>query len=236
MLRNFLLVSLLFLGYDDDPKDLQWNRYVTKNFEILSLDDAQGKYLSGNVEYIKTWVLWRWGVKDVEFKKPCKLICVPSTPLNARLFGKNVPVVKSDENGTIIWMISEQPKWHSALAGLITEAAVTNLESVSGKKLPLWCRRGMSVLNGRVSDIKMPAKVDTKWLMDGKPTEAQKATYDAQAAAFCLWVRTEYNGKVFLDVLSDTSEQGLQKHLGLGYSAADAKIQSFLQKADKFTW
>jgi hypothetical protein len=49
---------------DFELKNLQWNRYVTKNFTILSIDNEKGKILSESIEEIKTSSLVRWGFPD----------------------------------------------------------------------------------------------------------------------------------------------------------------------------
>ena len=58
-----------------DPvlKDLAWNRYATKSFVIMSIDDAQGKWMSDNLEVIKIWCLERWGFPDFQFTKECRV-------------------------------------------------------------------------------------------------------------------------------------------------------------------
>jgi len=205
---------------------LQWNRYTTDNFEVLSLDDAQGKYLCSNIEYIKTWTLWRWGIKDFDFpsvknskgdtvKVKCKLICVPSADLYEKLFNRKTPSwrveVKDGVPEYTVWFITEGTKWNTNLPVLLTEVVIANFEASTGSKFPVWCHRGMSVLNGRIEDIRARLSLvggfDSKSLFAMTPEaytkldDTKKATFDAQAAFFCLWARQEFNGKVFLDFL-----------------------------------
>jgi hypothetical protein len=229
------------------PKELQWNRYVTKNFEILSLDDAQGKYLNDNLEFMKTWILWRWGIKDADFQAPCKVVCVPSSELYEKLFNRKTSAWRADlVNGKtegIVWIIADQQKWNVSIPNQLTEVVLANFEALYGRKMPVWCHRGMSVLNGRLTDVRasviQATKIDTKNILEttfenyNKLNEVQKATFDAQAATFCLWARQEHNWKVFLDFLAGSMinpEHSLQ-YLGVNtYVLCDSKVQFYQQK------
>jgi hypothetical protein len=229
------------------PKELQWNRYVTKNFEILSLDDAQGKYLSDSIEHIKVWTLWRWGISDVDFQMKCKLICVPSVDLYEKLFNKKTSSWRAEiKNGnleTTVWIISSGEKWNTHIPTQLTECVLSNFELIHGRKIPIWAHRGISLLNGRFSDIRsqfpLVTKFDVKMLLETTPdiynkfSEGQKSAFDAQATVFCLWVRQEFDGKVFLDFLGSSivnPEWSLQ-YFGLTtYVSCNEKLQIYLPK------
>ncbi len=237
-----------------EPKELQWNRYTTTNFEILSLDDAQGRYLSDNIEHIKTWVLWRWGMKDNNFPSKCKVICVPAADLYEKLFNKKTSAWKVDKDGYTVWIMTDGQKWNTRLPVQLTEVVIANMEAAYGTKMPVWVHRGMSVLNGRIEDIRaaLPAAsgFSSSSLLSmthdaySKLSDPQKAGFDAQAAFFCLWVRQEYNGKVFLDFLGGSvinPEQSLQ-YFGLtSFAECDARVRAYLDKLPSgsdyyFTW
>ena len=56
-------------------KDLSWNRYTTENFVIVSIDDKQGKWLSENIEKIKSLIegsynLVEWVDGDTQLSPP----------------------------------------------------------------------------------------------------------------------------------------------------------------------
>lgn len=242
------------LKKEPDIKELQWNRYVTVNFEILSLDNNQGKYLSKNVENIKTWVLWRWGIKDVNFIKKCKIMCVPSKSLYNKLFSKNESVWRVDKDGYNIWLITEGVDWNIKLPFLMTEVVLANFEDTYKSKLPLWCYKGMSILNGPIKDIKSglgftndisTSKILTMTLENYKSlNDKEKKVFDFQCSFFCLWIKQEYGIKVFLDFMSGTmvnKEQSL-RFLGLGtYAECDGKLKLYLSKLSNganyyFTW
>lgn len=244
--------SAQLTAFKDEPVPLQWNRYTTNNFEILSLDDAQGKYLFYNIEFIKTWTLWRWGIKDVDFASgtnkqivKCKVVAVPNRDLYFNLFGKKDPTwrveIKDGKFESVIWIITDEQKWNTAIPTQLTEVILTNFENTYQTKFPVWCRRGMTVLNSRLSDIKLNLKTEviSKTLLEMTPevysqlTSAQKTTYDSQAAVFCLWLRQEHNGKVFLDFLSAAmgSPQSAFQVVGFtSYADADQKLKAYLSK------
>ncbi len=87
------------------PKEIegkQWNRWTSKNFTVLALDDTQAKYLHGHLEEIKSWSLARWGLYDIDFSVECKLICVSDPALFEKLFKiKQTRVEVRRENGKI---------------------------------------------------------------------------------------------------------------------------------------
>jgi hypothetical protein len=54
---------------DPQIKNLEWNRYTSKNFTVLSIDNQKGKDLSETIDSLKSSVLTRWGFPDVKFTK-----------------------------------------------------------------------------------------------------------------------------------------------------------------------
>jgi hypothetical protein len=74
------------------PKEiegLQWNRWTSKNFTVLALNDRYAKYLHDNLEQIKAWTYTRWGFANQDFSVECKLICVDDPVLFEKLFQVN---------------------------------------------------------------------------------------------------------------------------------------------------
>jgi len=230
-----------------EPPQIQWNRYVTKNFEILSLDDAQGKYLYDNMEFMKTWTLWRWGMKDIDFSMKCKVVCVPSKDLYKKLFNKENALWRVDMDGnriksTTIWIITDEPHWNTAIPLQLTEVVHAEFEQSYGAKLPFWVHRGMTVLNTRLTDIRVclakTGNPSTKALLEmtaeaySKLDANGKATYDAQAAAFTLMLRKQFGGGKAVLAMTDISRTnplvGLQ-NVGkfATYEAADTAFQGF---------
>lgn len=252
-----------------EKSEMQWNRYVTDNFEILSVDDGQGKYLYDNIEFIKVWITWRWGMKNFDFpvlnngkgesvKVRCKLICVHNAGIYEKLFNRKTPAWRIETKNGIpeytVWLISEGEKWNTKMPAVLTEVVLNNFEANTGIKFPVWCNKGMSLVNSRLMDIRasvpFATDFDSKTLLNmtqegyNKLTDAQKAGFDAQAAMFCLWARQEYNGKVFLDFLSGSTinpEYCLQYFGVKTYAECDLKVKAYLSKLPGgsdyyFTW
>lgn len=231
------------------PKELQWNRYVTANFEILSLDDSQGKYLYNNIEFIKTWVLWRWGMKDIELSSKCKIICVPSVDLYEKLFNKQSSSWSAEQE-YVIWMITDGKKWNTKLPVYLTEIVLRNFEKKYNVEIPTWCHRGMSILNGRIDDVRL--KVNTGVFASAtlltenysKLSDNQKNNYDAESALFCLWIKKEYGNKIFLKYINDSSsnpEYYLQYFGVKTYSECDQRVKQYSKQLINgsdglFTW
>jgi hypothetical protein len=241
------LEELLRGGVQLPPQQLQWNRYETKNFEILSLDDAQGRYLYDNIEFIKTWILWRWGMKDVDLPDggKCKVVAVPNKELYSQLFNRSSPTWRTEsKNGKTygtIWLITDEVKWNTAIPTQLTEVVLANFEDNYKVKFPVWCRRGMTVLNSRFSDIRstFTSTCDTKNLLEmtqeryTQLNEAQRKVYDSQATVFCLWVKQEFGGKLFLDAVSGgmTSPQMTLQLIGqVSYSDVDLRLKEYQPK------
>lgn len=238
------------------PPEMQWNRYVTDNFEILSVDDDQGKYLYDNIEFIKVWITWRWGMKNYDFpvlnndkgestKVRCKLICVHNSAIYEKLFNRKTPAWRIEtKNGVpeyTVWLINEGEKWNTKIPFILTGVVLNNFEANSGVKFPVWCHKGMSLLNSRLMDIRtsipLSTDFDSKTLLNmdlesyNKLTDAQKDKFDAQAAMFCLWVRQEFNGKIFLDFLSGSTinpEYCLQYFGIKTYAECDIKVKAHI--------
>ena len=80
--------SLIAAGNSEVPKvieGLQWNRWTSKNFVVLALDDNYAQFLHNHLEVVKTWTLKRWGLSDVDYSVPCKFICVDDPSLFYKL-------------------------------------------------------------------------------------------------------------------------------------------------------
>ena len=79
---------------DPEIKSLEWNRYVTKNFTILSIDNQKGKQLAETIDSLKSLSLTKWGFPDVKFTKECRVFCVPNYNLLKKLFNLNASKVQ----------------------------------------------------------------------------------------------------------------------------------------------
>lgn len=222
---------------------LQWNHYETKNFDIFSIDDKQGSYLAKNIENIKTWIFFRWGVNDVGFRKRCKVMCVPNKELFVKLFGKDSSSMAVEKGA--IWIITDTDHWHtSVLAPLMTEACLVEFESFYKVQFGAWSHRGMTVLNGTPSDIRIVLSsfegknyIASKEMLSitldvyAKMSTIDKARFDIQSAAFCLLIRKEIGAQMFLDYV-DQSRVDPERALAIlhfaDYKSLDGSLSSYL--------
>jgi len=207
---------------DPELKNLEWNRYVTKNFTILSIDNERGKLLAENIEAMKASALVRWGFPDVTFTKECRVFCVPSYSLLKKFFNINSGRVQSRKDLNVIWFVLDD-KPSKAILPLITQIALNEYEIAQKTILPFWFKRGAFILNGPVADIRqeltnfndiarkeqfthtaeqMLVSTEEEY---NKQSAENKKIYDEQAVCLCLLLRKEF-GEVklqgFLRILS----------------------------------
>lgn len=195
----------------DDPelKNLEWNRYVTKNFVILSIDNEKGKKLAEEIDQYKKSALTRWGFPDVQFSKECRVFCVPSSSLLKKLFNLTGPKVQLRKDLNAIWLVLDE-KSEKGIIPYVTQVALAELEAAEKTALPFWFKRGAIVLNGSVDDVRSSLRVfnDSARKEQFTHTAEQmfvsteeeynkqgaenKKVYDTQAACLCLLLRKEF--------------------------------------------
>jgi len=211
-----------------DIRSLKWNKYNTKNFEILGIDNSQAVYLNANLENMKSWILVRWGLPDVQFNIPCRIICVPNKELYQAFFAKETQCyrVVRDKNGSIvemaIWLNLDSSHWTTGdVPRALTEVCLQQAEAQTGK-LGLWAHRGTALLNGDLGTIRSYLGAlnqafiqDTPifWskeilLMDESKlaNNSAKAWYDAEATAFCLMLYKEFGPIKFRQFLLESQK------------------------------
>ncbi|MEI7488402.1 MAG: hypothetical protein WCJ72_13535 [Chryseobacterium sp.] len=210
-----LFVFALLLGFDppaiEDPliKNLVWNRYITTNFTILSIDNDQGYWMKNNLEDIKIWCLTRWGFSDIKFSKECRIFCVPNKNLLKKLFNLDSSKIeirkKNDEiEITAMWLVLDD-KPSKVLPIYLTEIILAEFESSNLVKLPLWSKKGMSSLNGMIDDIKLDLSnlsnvkiYDIQTILNMNEQQFVKLGQDKQklfinqSVALCLLLRKEF--------------------------------------------
>lgn len=199
-----------------DPalKDLVWNRYTTKSFVIMSIDDAQGKWMSGNMELVKTWCLERWGFPDFQFTKECRIFCVPNKALLKKLF--NLDESKAEvrrTNGqieiTAMWLVLDD-KPARIVPPQLTKICMAEFEQRHNVTIPFFAKNGIALLNGTIPDIRghivslgtvvqkdQPIFISEKmFLMTeeeyNKQSVEHKKIFDQQSVALCLLLRKEF--------------------------------------------
>lgn len=199
-----------------DPalKDLVWNRYTNKNFVIMSIDNAQGKWMSENIDNIKTWCIERWGFPDFQFTKECRVFCVPNKVLFKKLFNLDESKVEiRRKDGTIeitaMWLVLDD-KPARVIPKQLTQICFAEFEQKHNVSLPFFAKNGMAILNGTIPDIRndmvylggmvqkdQPIFVSEKMFSMtedeyNKSSAENKRIFDCQSAALCLLLRKEF--------------------------------------------
>lgn len=207
---------------DPELKNLEWNRYVSKNFVVLSIDNEKGKQLSEAIEGLKSKALNRWGFPDVTFSKECRIFAVPSYNLLKKLFNITAPRVQLRKDVNVLWVVLDD-QLDKSVAPFLSQVAFAEYETAQKTALPFWFKRGAFGLSGVVGDIRQDLKnfeetarkeqftytveqmlVSTEDEYNKQSAENKKV-YDRQAQCLCLLLRKEF-GEVklqgFLRILS----------------------------------
>lgn len=188
---------------------MEWNRYVGKNFTILSIDNEKGKELVDSLENLKKSALTRWGFPDVKFTKECRVFVVPDYELLKKLFGLNIGKVQLRKELNVIWCVGDD-KPNKSILPYLTQVCLYEYEQVESTNLPVWFKRGCVTLNTSVSDVRETLKpfneiarkeqfthsaeqMFTATEEDyNKQTNENKKIFDQQAALLCLMLRKEF--------------------------------------------
>jgi hypothetical protein len=202
---------------DPQIKNLEWNRYVSKNFVILSIDNDKGKQLTDSLEAMKNSCLTRWGFPDIKFSKECRVFVVPDYELLKKLFNLNIGKTQLRKELNVIWCVGDSNPDRTILP-LLTQVCLSEYEVSESVSLPLWFKRGCISLNNSVSDIRENLKnynevarkelfafsVDQMFSFTdddyNKQTTENKKLFDQQASCLCLLLRKEF-GEVKLQGL-----------------------------------
>jgi len=240
------------------PKEidgLQWNRWTSKNFVVLAINDSYAKYLNQHLEMVKTWILARWGLFDTDFSGQCKLICVDDPVLFEKLFNikKTKVEIRRDGQGrikeTVIFLLADNSPSHSVPVPL-TDVCLAEFGNKYNEDFAWWTYRGMSLLNGPLDDISRtvanvnePIKTNSvmyfsKALLNLtkeeyiKLPEDQKSSFDSSAVIFCLMIRKEFGQEKFHHVIKDSitdPENSLKKWTGFdSYDDFDITFKRYM--------
>lgn len=243
-------------GLPKELDGLMWNRWTSKNFVVCSLDDTQAQYLHKHLELVKGWALSRWGMYDIDYSVPCKLICVGDRDLYKKLFNlKETKVeVRYDVNGkiseNIIFLLIDGPP--SATVPIpVAEVSLSEFAQKYNANFGLWTFKGMSRLNGtlgqireRISTLKSVIDKDeplyfSKSLMEMTPkqfntlSEDKKRLYENCSLMMCLMIRKEMGQDTYLKLLKRTTEvspeEAIKDTLGFeSYDEFDGSFKRFL--------
>lgn len=240
-----LLISLVLVSQayaqgtlPEEFKDLQWNRYVTKNFEILSIDEKQGLHLHKNLEKVKTWIYHHWGMKDITFKRKCMVICTPTDEMFKKFFRKEDVSPKYNDKVSAVWVSLDSNKgnWLKTIVSeKITHICLYEFRDAYDIKLRPWMVYGMSVLNtdpsyasGIISKNNFVSRNGT-YINGGMSTkqifettfediesedQEYKGKFKAQSAVLTLFLKKELTGgreKFKKFVVVENYKEGLRK-------------------------
>jgi len=216
---------------DPELKNLQWNRYAAENFSILSIDDAQGKWLSENMDKIRSWCLTRWGFPESKFTKECRVFCVPNKALLKKLFSLEQSKVEVRKDMTVMWLVLDD-KPARTIPPQLTHICLTEFEAKHNVVIGWWFKRGSAQLNGTIPDIRQSVAALDDMLKKDRPifvsekmftmteedynkeSAANKKIFDQQAVALCIMLRKEFGEaklQGFLRISSKNNSQDVLK-------------------------
>lgn len=200
-----------------------WNRWVSDNFVVCCLNEGKAEYLYQNLEKVKSWIFSRWGLADTRFSSECIILGVDDRLFFKKLFGVDDSKVeiRRDANGditrTVIFLLLDDAP-SKTIPGPLTEVCLAEYEQVHHIKFGWWAHRGMSILNGPLSEIRqnisyLKPKFDQNepmffgkslfeyqeenWIKDAN----SRQLFDACALSLCLMLRKEFGETKFLSLL-----------------------------------
>lgn len=223
-----------FLSTSPDS-DMQWNRYSTDNFVILSISDKQGRWLYNNLEQIKYWCLSRWGISNYKLKNECRIMVVPNKDLFKKFFNLDKFHLEFRKNGdstiTAIWLFLEEgneEQIFNDLPKIISEACFK--EIIKNKK---FLEVGVSLLNESPNKIKNNLKDIKEINMDffkksledyEKFNNLQKSDFEKNSLLFCLMLKKEFGESKFLKLLLSDEKDAL-KNINKIYQFNDGELE-----------
>ena len=236
---------------DESISSLQWNRYTTKNFTILSIDDKQGKWLEENIESIKKWCLTRWGYENIDFNKECRIFVVPNKEMLKNLFNISEPKVEIRKNNdelelSIVWLsLDTNPA--NVIPTFITHVCLQNLQEKYKIKFDIWFERGIAQLNNTIVEAKNDLKGIAKNIIENssmftseklfnikadefyKLSESKQQMFDNQSLALVLMLRKEFGEIKLHNFVKSVPQQGYQTMLNkiYGFSSYDHFDKSY---------
>lgn len=228
------LLCFLFLTLNLYGEDLEWNRYSTDNFVVLSIDNSQGKNLSENLDKYKKNYLTKWGFPDFKFSKECRVFCVPSEAMLKKLFNITESKVEYRKELNVAWIVFGD---YSA----ISEIVYKEFEEKYKTELPFWFKRGSYLLNK--SDVRKQlkdcnGKFSAEKLLNMKKDEydknEDKKILDQQFVCLCLMLRKEFGEVKLQGFLRFSSSNDVKDVLSfvygfVSYQAFDKQYQRFVK-------
>jgi hypothetical protein len=245
MFKALLFLALVFSNYavfaqdsnilmpageqlvQNDFQDLVWNRYTTENFTILSIENKQGKWLSYNIENIKSWCLKRWGLPNIKFEKECRIMVVPNKELLKKLFNISeskyeARIVDGKLEIIALWLsLDSEEDLVDTVPYFITICSMLEIDQKFNTKSNLFLTKGMAELNRSLVKIKenlKTANIDDKDIIKAFSTDIKKMSQDDlnKSLIVSLMLRKEFGESRFLRFLF--SNKNTNDSLGLIYN------------------
>jgi hypothetical protein len=252
MYQIVLIMSLAFClpPPEDIPeiKGLVWNRYVTNNFTILSIEDEQGYWMKNNIEGIKSWCLGRWGLPDIKFSRECRVFCVPDSAMLKKLFDLDSSKFEVRRKGpdleiTAMWLaLDDKPS--KIIPSYLSQVALSEFESINKIKLPFWCKVGISRLNRGIPEIKSDlTSIDNDKLFDmstlmntseeqfSKLSAEKMRVFSSQSELLCLFIRKEFGEVRLHSFMKENFRVGSDKSVTsvLGFTGHEDMERTYLR-------
>lgn len=232
---------------------LVWNRWTSKNFVVLSLNNDYAKYLNQHLELVKSWTLSRWGLLDIDYSVQCKFICVDDPALFDSLFRikKTKIEIRRNELGvikeTVIFLLASDVPSHT-VPSPITEVSLVEFAQRYNTNFAWWSHRGIAILNGPLDQIRLHITETKKSLTSDSPmffsknlllttkaqydkfTDEKKRLFDNSAVLFCLMIRKEFGQDKFHHMLKDKgSEESIKKWIKFeNYDEFDKSFKRYM--------
>jgi len=238
---------------DPELRSLEWNRYVNKNFVILSIEDSQGLWLCKNAPKLNEWCVSRWGFTPKDLSKECRMFCVPNNSLLKKLFGLDSPKVeiRKDKDGKTeimaMWFVLDETRTTPFLPQSLTRIGFSDFSEQNNYTVPFWFMRSAELINSSAktsfknaaevfekSEYKNVSLLSCKDLLttDAKVYQAmpsnKKDCFDSQSVVLCMMLRKEFGEAklhYFLNVL-----QGGNLALALKSSYGYESLEDFEKK------
>ena len=153
LLSQELVVPINSTARLEANETLEWNRYVSGNFTILSVDDTQGRWLSNNIQQIKRWCVNRWGFPDFNLNRECRIFCVPNKTLMKKLFGIDAPHFEERENILALWLILDNEP-AKVIPQYLTPLLYYEFQKEYKTRLSLWFVLAASELNTTPKEVR----------------------------------------------------------------------------------
>jgi len=207
-----MVTSSTVPGIPDEYKDWKWYRFVTDNFEVLSIEKSSGEAITRRVESLKTWANNRWDFEDRPYQHKCMILCVPSKEIFKLWFRqRNIApkITKSknmDGSDRTVYAIYIAGVDRYLTAKLPEQVGRVNLMDYeiahqSNIRLGHWAHVGMSALNNDLATVRKmlgteydPGSVQRVFAPDMPVIEDSTDAYRRRAAALCLMLRKLHGG------------------------------------------